>query len=262
MPKRFRFALDSQSKHGYIYAQFYRDIANLFTRSAMRLELWVGDMSRYLDIEKWKRKGHFYFFKDYDYPFFNICADVEITEALKYAKENRLSFFIVVLYLSTRSANFIEEFRYRIRDGKVIVHDIIHAGSTVLNLDETFSFCYFQYSQDFSQFNKEASQKLTEHADGIKSLNTQEHRDDLIHYSVIPWISFKSFSNSRRRVAHDSIPNIVFGKYYLDSGSMKMPVSVDVHHALMDGLHVAKFFDSFQAHLKNPRDVLDREAEL
>jgi chloramphenicol O-acetyltransferase type A len=28
-----------------------------------------------------------------------------------------------------------------------------------------------------------------------------------------------------------------------------MPVSVEVHHALMDGLHVGRYFESFQSHL-------------
>jgi chloramphenicol O-acetyltransferase len=28
-----------------------------------------------------------------------------------------------------------------------------------------------------------------------------------------------------------------------------MPVSVEVHHALMDGLHVSRFFDRFQTGL-------------
>jgi len=213
-------------------------------------------MAQYLDIRRWKRKEQFLFFKNYENPFFNICSEVDVSSLRAFVKSEGLSFFIAVLYLSMKSANLIEEFRYRIRDEGVLVHDVIHAGSAVLNKDETFSFCYFDYSTEFSRFCKEAAEKLARHAEGYKSLEPQEHRDDLIHYSVIPWISFSSFSHARNAKSNDSIPKIVFGRYHEVNGKMRMPVSVEVHHALMDGIHVGKFFEQFQQALLNPADML------
>lgn len=213
----------------------------------------------YLDLKNWNRKEHYYFFKDYDHPFFNICAEVDVTNLLKYTKEHQLSFFVASLFLSTKAANAIPEFRYRIRGERVTVHDVIHAGSTVLNADQTFSFCYFDYDGNFQTFNREATQKLEKYAKGFKSLEPGEDRDDLIHYSVIPWISFTSFSHARKFKTGDSIPKIVFGKYYEDAGGTKMPVSVEVHHALMDGIHVGKFLEGFRGLLNNPEKSLKVE---
>lgn len=213
-------------------------------------------MLRILDIENWKRKEHFYFFKNYDIPFFSICADVDASRLLTYSRESRLSFFICSLYLSIKAANCIEEFRYRIHDEKVIVHDVIHAGSTVLNSDETFSFCYFDYSSSFVLFNKDAAKKLAKYAAGYKSFEPQEQRDDLIYYSVIPWVSFNGYANARKSKTDDSTPKIVFGKYHDNVGLIRMPVSVEVHHALMDGIHVGKFFGLFQDYLMNPENAL------
>jgi chloramphenicol O-acetyltransferase type A len=210
----------------------------------------------YLDLESWNRKQHFYFFKEYDHPFFNICADVDVTHLLPYTKEHHLSFFIASLFLSMKVANAIPEFRYRIRGERVIVHDVVHAGSTVLNADQTFSFCYFDYDGNFRAFNEMASRKLGRYQEGYKSFETEEHRDDLIHYSIIPWISFTSFSHARKFKTGDSIPKIVFGKYFELGGVIKMPVSVEVHHSLMDGIHVGKFFDRFQELLQDPGAVL------
>jgi len=36
----------------------------------------------------------------------------------------------------------------------------------------------------------------------------------------------------------------------------KMPVSVEVHHSLMDGIHVGKFFELFQVYLNSPEMYL------
>jgi len=85
-----------------------------------------------LDLKKWNRKELFYFFKEYEQPFFNICADVDVTSLVKFTKERNISFFKSSLYLSLKTANEIEPFRYRIRANKLIVAEVIDGGSTVL----------------------------------------------------------------------------------------------------------------------------------
>ncbi len=69
---------------------------------------------------------------------------------------------------------------------------------------------------------------------------------DVLHYSVIPWISFTSFKHARHLKFKDSVPKIVFGKYFQDGSKKLMPVSVAVSHCMMDGYHVGLFFDQFQ----------------
>ncbi|RYZ84904.1 MAG: chloramphenicol acetyltransferase, partial [Proteobacteria bacterium] len=45
----------------------------------------------------------------------------------------------------------------------------------------------------------------------------------------------------------DSCPKISFGKMTVDTnGKRTMPMSVHVHHALLDGYHVGYFTDRFQ----------------
>ncbi|RYD86239.1 MAG: chloramphenicol acetyltransferase, partial [Sphingobacteriales bacterium] len=43
----------------------------------------------------------------------------------------------------------------------------------------------------------------------------------------------------------ESVPKITFGKYREDAGRKLMPVSVEAHHGLVDGLHVARYFEIF-----------------
>jgi len=199
-----------------------------------------------LDLETWPRKATWLYFKDFDHPYFNICADMDVTHLLSHVKESHTSFFIASLYVSLRAANEIEPFRYRMKGGGVQVHDVVHGGSTVLNEDESFSFCYFNYSEDFEQFYCNAEQVLASFKAGEKNLNPKDDMEDVIHYSVLPWVSFTSFSHARRHNKTDSIPKIVFGGYRCEGGQTKMPVSVEVHHALMDGLHVGRYFQRFQ----------------
>ena len=78
---------------------------------------------------------------------------------------------------------------------------------------------------------------------------------DLIRYSVLPWMDFTSIDHARDFATRDSAPKITFGKITESNGRRTMPVSIHAHHALADGLHVAQFADQFQRYLANPESV-------
>nr|WP_307902695.1 CatA-like O-acetyltransferase [Clostridium botulinum] len=42
---------------------------------------------KFIDIENWKRKNHYNYFKQLDYPHFNICGNLDITNFYRYIKK-------------------------------------------------------------------------------------------------------------------------------------------------------------------------------
>jgi chloramphenicol O-acetyltransferase type A len=213
-------------------------------------------MSDFLDIDGWVRRQHFRFFKNYDNPYFNVCTNVDVTNLLELTRNAKeISFAIAYHYLSTKAANDVENFRYRIRGDRVIIHDRINTAMTIMLEDERFTFAYFEHDENFSRYHAQTKAKLAEIHAGDHLLKPDD-RDDMIHYTVLPWFSFTSFSNARSWGIEDSIPKIAFGKYFEKENRIKMPVAVDVHHALMDGLHVGRYLERFEAYLSNPRNVL------
>ena len=214
-------------------------------------------MSRYLDVETWKRRGQFEFFKDYHNPFFNICVGVDVTALLGLTREaGDISFFVAYHFLSIRAANEVEEFRYRLRGGRVLVHERVHAGTTLLLPDENFTFVYFDYAEDFRLFHARAAAAVESARAGGVRLYERAERDDLIYHSVLPWASFTSVSHARRGEPGESVPKISFGKYRAEGGRTVMPVAVEVHHALMDGLHVGRYFERLESYFGDPRAAL------
>jgi chloramphenicol O-acetyltransferase type A len=75
---------------------------------------------------------------------------------------------------------------------------------------------------------------------------------DLIRYSVLPWLDFTSLSHARDFSKRDSIPLITFGKITEASGRWTMPVSIHVHHGLVDGEQVGRFVGLFEERLAAP----------
>lgn len=46
-----------------------------------------GVNMKFIDIENWKRKNHYNYFKQLDYPHFNICGNLDITNFYRYIKK-------------------------------------------------------------------------------------------------------------------------------------------------------------------------------
>lgn len=215
-------------------------------------------MSGYLDIERWSRRRQFEFFRDYENPFFNICANLDVTRLWRLTRaEKDISFFIAYHFFSIKAANQVEPFRYRLRGDRVFVHDRIHAGTTLLLADENFTFVYFDYTEDFEAFQTRAKAAVEVAKTGGSRLDERADRDDLIYHSVIPWITFTSISHARKGERVESVPKIAFGKCRTDGDRTGMPVSVEVHHALMDGLHVGRYFEKLESYFADPRSALN-----
>jgi chloramphenicol O-acetyltransferase type A len=202
-------------------------------------------MKTELNIETWARKDHFNLFNKFTEPQLGICTHIDCTNAYRTAKERGISFYLYYLYQSLKAANEIEEFRYRIENGKVFCYDIVHAAPTVDRQDGTFGFSILEYKPTLEEFIHFASIE-TERVRNSKGLDLSKERDDVIHYSVLPWIQFTSVSHPRTFGINDSVPKITFGKMFEENGRRKMPVDIHANHALMDGLHVAKYLELFQ----------------
>jgi len=208
-------------------------------------------MPDFLELDGWPRRTHFDFFRRYEHPFWSVCVTVDVTRAhAACSAPGGPSFFVLTLHASLAAANQVPEFRQRLRGERVLVHDVVHGGSTVLLANDTFTFAYFDFKPDFATFAREAARILDATREGTGKLEPRPDRDDMLHYSVLPWIPFTSFTHARRHDREDSVPKIVFGKAQEDGGGRwSMPVAIDVHHALVDGLHAGRFLAGFQERL-------------
>jgi chloramphenicol O-acetyltransferase type A len=206
---------------------------------------------KYIDMENWSRKSHFNYFKNLSYPHFSISTYVDITEFYKYIKEKDYPFFISFLYASVRTANSIKEFRYRIREDKVVEHEIVNPSFTVMTSKDVFSFCPARYIENFGEFLKNTSRVIEETKNQV-ILEDEPGRDDLLFITSIPWVSFTSVSHPIIMNPVDSIPRISWGRYFEENGKVKIPMSIQAHHAIVDGVHIGQYFNTIQEILDKP----------
>jgi len=210
---------------------------------------------RKISVGNWSRRQHFDFYSGFDHPHFGMCANVDLTAFYPFIKKHRISFSLAIVYMITRSANAIPEFRYRIRSREVVEHEIVHPSSTILVNEEVFSLCTFDYSRDFSTFAAWAQERIAfvrEHP----FVDNEDGRDDLLYMTAIPWVSFTGFMHPMHLNPADSVPRFAWGKFFEEGNCLKMPLAVQGHHALMDGVHVGKYYAEIQRRLDQPEAVL------
>ncbi|GAA0126947.1 chloramphenicol acetyltransferase [Clostridium sp. CTA-19] len=208
-----------------------------------------------LNIDQWKRKKQYEHFKNLDYPHISVCANIDITNFYNYIKTKRRPFFISFVYVVTKTANLINEFKYRVRDEKVIVHDVVSPSFTIMNDDEVFNFCPVEFSEDFNEFVSRGTNEIDRRKKFV-DLKDEPNRDDFLFITSIPWVSFTSMSHPIHMSPVDTIPRIAWGKYFKENEKIKMPLSIQAHHALVDGVHIGMYFEKIQQILNNPEIYL------
>jgi len=212
---------------------------------------------RYIDMQTWSRREHFKVFSAFDHPHSGLCANVDLTAFYPFVKQRKLSINVAIVYVLSRTANAIPEFRYRIRDGKVVEHEIVHPSITLLVDDELFSFCNFEYLENFSEFAELAAERIA-YVKTHPTLEDEPGQDDLLYMSAVPWVSFTSVMHPLHLQPADSVPRFAWGKFFEEGELTKMPLSVHVHHALMDGIHIGKYYEQVQYYLYNPGSYIDQ----
>jgi chloramphenicol O-acetyltransferase type A len=204
-----------------------------------------------VDLDTWRRRRHFDLFSTFDHPHFNMCANLELTAFQQCVKSNGVSFTIAFVYVIARAANAIPEFRQRIRSGKVVEHDVVDPSVTILVDDELFSFCTIPYGEAFSEFADRAAAMIA-HVKEHPTLENEPGRDDLLFMTALPWVSFTSFTHPMQLHPADSIPRFAWGRFFQEGQRLKIPLSVQGHHAVMDGIHMAKFYARVEGYMQDP----------
>ena len=72
---------------------------------------------------------------------------------------------------------------------------------------------------------------------------------DKIFISTLPWISYTALVQPVP-VPADSNPRITWGRYVEQGDKTVMPVSVLCHHGLVDGMHIASFYQLLDKQIK------------
>ena len=204
---------------------------------------------RKIDIEHWDRKEVYHFYKGFDHPRFNITITLDVTKIYEKIKRKKTSFYLTFMHLAMQEMNKIEAFKYRFVHEEPVIFDVIHASYTdLIQNTERFKIVRTDFLNDCQQFIKNAKEASIKQGDKFIDMS-EEQRADLVYISTFPWDSFTQITHAHNHDNFDAVPRLTWGKYREENGIKWMPLSIEAHHAFVDGLHVGKFIEQLQLHL-------------
>jgi chloramphenicol O-acetyltransferase type A len=199
-----------------------------------------------IDVANWNRKEHFEFFSSMNEPFFGLVQTIDATIAYKHCKRNEISFFSYYLHCALKAINSIENLRYRILEGKPVVFDEIDASATIMREDKTFGFSFMKYNSEFNLFQEIVKDEIMRVQTTSGLFTRNDFKENLIHFSAIPWVNFTALSHARSFSFPDSCPKVSIGKLIETNERFEFSVAIHAHHGLADGYHLGLFFEAFQ----------------
>jgi len=203
-----------------------------------------------IDAANWPRKSQFEFFRSLPAPHFSVTSNLDVTNLVAQIKTKDISAFNACLYCIMGAANAVPELRMRFRENTVIEHEVVHVSTTVPIDNSRFAFCSIKFVSDWPQFNARCIRAIEK---SKQQTELREHigdSDEWIFLSCLPWMSFTALSNPNSG-PDDCIPRISWGKFHRQGSDWLMPVSVQVHHALVDGIHLGKFYEVLAENIVN-----------
>lgn len=201
-------------------------------------------MSTLIDLNRWPRRAAFEHFRRLGQPFFSLCARVDVSglEA-RIASVAGATRFLAYHHAALCAINRIDAFRMRLDGAAVRLHERVHGSTTLLKDDDTVAFADLPFDADFGRFVAAALPAIA--AARAAPFALGQSSEAAVYMTTIPWLDFTQFTHALHGDPADSVPRLAFGK--IVNGSM--PVAVEVHHALVDGLHVGRFYAAMETAL-------------
>jgi len=206
-----------------------------------------------IDVATWPRKTHFEFFCGMEQPHFGITSELDTTGARARWKAQGVGVFAGIVHAVTGAANAVPQLRQRIRvDGdrlRVVEHDVLAAGYTVGTESELFNYGYTPWMDDLGAFSRHVRAESERMRTAVVLEPNEGVRDNLLYISSIPWLNYTGLTQP---VAGrmDSVPRVCWSKMSRRGDREILAVTLQVHHALVDGRHVAAFYERLRAILK------------
>ncbi|SLN76736.1 chloramphenicol acetyltransferase [Oceanibacterium hippocampi] len=198
-----------------------------------------------IDPATWPRRSHYEFFRNLAHPHVGLTAEIDVSALIGLLKPAGISPFAASLYAITLAANRVPEFRVRFRGEEIVEHEVVHPSVTVPIEGERFVFCELEHADDWPTFEGRCRDALERGRRQEALTDNVGARDDWIFLTCLPWLRFTAMTHPTKGT-DDCIPRLAWGRFVEEHGRWTMPVCVQAHHALIDGLHLGRFYEELQ----------------
>ena len=175
-------------------------------------------------------------------PMVTLVKTFDVTRLVKVSKKSSMKFNVLICWCICKAASSIEEFFLLPVPGHLYRFDKLAVNVVVLNDKGGITLCDVPYSEDISQFNADYLEVTCRAAKTCKSTSLEDAM--IIGTSALPYTELDCIVNQYSGRWNN--PFLAWGRYRKGWLRTTLPISMQFHHAQMDGIQAARFLEELQ----------------
>lgn len=147
------------------------------------------------------------------------------------------------------AADDIQEFRQRIHNKGIVEYTQCPTSHIELLDNGTYCYCTLHHHLPLESYIEyaENTRKLCLEKGSIEE---DAEVESMYFISSLPWLHYTSLIQPVAG-GEESNPRITWGKFKKDyNGREQLPVTVLAHHGLVDGIHIAQFYQNLEKYIR------------
>ena len=201
-----------------------------------------------IDLATWPRAAQFHMFRGFERPHYATTVRVNVTNMMTARKSNGLSPFRHTIWAIGKGLHAVPELCMRFKGETVTQYRRLLLSPTIPLENGDFRYTYLAWNPDRTRFDSHAADKISDVRDGTPLNANDGTIEDVAYLSCLPWSDYTSLDNALPN-ADDCIPRVSWGKIVEGVNGFEMAMTLQVHHALVDGRQVGVFFQATEAAL-------------
>ncbi|WP_312611819.1 CatA-like O-acetyltransferase [Oscillibacter sp.] len=206
---------------------------------------------RIVDMTGDPRREQFAYFSAMADPYVGVTCQVDITALMERIRRDGTPFFLSLTYEVIAAANAVPELRRRIEEGRVVEYGSCRCSCTVAKPDGAYAYCTLDTALPLAEFLKTGRTAL-ETAKYGGTMEESEDHEEFFFVSCVPWLRYTGMVQPVPSPAYSNV-RLSWGKWTEENGRISLPVTILAHHALVDGVHIGRFYEELEHRVSKAR---------
>ena len=199
-------------------------------------------MKREINPQESTRAEAFSMWMSSPMPMVTLVKTFDVSRLIKVSKKSGIKFNVLMCWCMGKAAKNIREFYLLPEQGKLFQFDRLAINIVVQNVKGGISLCDVPYSDDIEQFNADYLELTCQAANTCKSTALEDYM--IIGTSALPQTELDCIVNQYSGRWNN--PFLAWGRYRKGLFKTTLSISLQFHHAQMDGAHACHFLDNLQ----------------
>ena len=175
-------------------------------------------------------------------PMVTLVKTFDVTRLVKASKKSSIKFNVLMCWCIGKAASSIKEFYLLPEHDKLYQFDQFGINIVVQNVKGGINLCDVPFADSIEQFNANYLELTCQAAKACQNTSLEDYM--IIGTSALPQTELDCIVNQYSGRWNN--PFLAWGKYRKGLFKTTLPISLQFHHAQMDGKHAARFLEELQ----------------